>query len=210
MTRSLAGVDYHRNHSSLLGDAHFSVYGRTGSGKSGTAQHLARCIARNDDEGFTLLDPKGDTARSVAEWLANPLNGCSHRTVHILTAGDSQHSFGINPLQTEEATLQAWHDAATIVTTAIASYFRTAIQETPHLERIVQCAGALLAEKHLTLYEMPALLTLGGERLREHVLRNAHSEIYAGEFADLHGLARNPSRFLEVCQSTKNRLVTKL
>jgi hypothetical protein len=194
----------------LLGDKHLVVAGKTGMGKSGLAQHFARIIARWTDEGFTFLDPKGDTARAIAEWLANPLNGSTHRAVHILTAAHAQHSFGLNPLQTEEATPQAWHDAATIVTSAIANYFRTAIQETPHLERIVQCAAALLAEKNLTLYDMPALLTLGGEHLRDYLLSNSQNRIYAGEITDLERIAKSPARFLEVCQSTKNRLVTKL
>jgi len=194
----------------ILGDNHLVVIGKTGVGKSRLAEHLVRAIAPSADEAFTLLDPKGDTARAIAEWLANPLNGCSHRTIHVLNGGSTQHTFGLNPLQTEEATPQAWHDAATILTTAIASYFHTAIQETPHLERIVQCAGALLAEKGLTIYELPALLTLGAEQLREHVLSNSQNPIYAAEIADLGGIAKNPARFLEVCQSTKNRFVSKV
>src|SRR5262249_36735539 len=105
MIRNLTGDILNKSRHS-----HIVALGVTGSGKSGFQRIVARTVAANPSEGMTFVDKHGEAVRDTAAWIANPEHGI-RRDVHLFTAG-SDHSFSLNPFQTERDHPDEWHDAA--------------------------------------------------------------------------------------------------
>jgi len=190
----------------LLGDRHLVGLGKTGSGKSGLHRLVGRAIAANPDEGMTFVDKHGEAGRDTAAWIANPAHRID-RSVHVLTPG-SDYSFSLNPFQTERDHPDDWHDAARQWASITSSSVHAQPGQFPRLERIQHVLGFVAAEKKLTLLDLPALLSLGGTYLRDRILAGCSNPIVVAEWEDLHQLAqKKPGQFLEMVESSKNRLV---
>ena len=194
-----------------LGDRHALIIGGTRKGKSGLLELLARASLsqppRPHYEGVTVVDPHGALVRSLRDWLANPANGQVSRKVHYIDPGTSSVT-GINPLQTHDDSWEAAHDAATTLASAIESRFQASPEETPRLSRLLYVGGMICARHKLTIIELVELLSLGGEELRQSVLRDFDNRIVRRELEDLDQLARrSPRDFTSLVESLKNRLV---
>lgn len=192
-----------------LRDGHALVVGGTRRGKSGLLQLMARSLVRRGFDGLTAIDPHGEFARAVAAWLANPRNGQHDRRVHVLDPASSD-AFGANPLE-NDGSWEGCHDAAVLLASVIESRFGASPEETPRLARIVYVAAMAAARKQLTVLEMIELLSLGAESLRRSVLVDFDNRVVRRELEDLYLLAdKQPARFLEYVESTKNRFVRLL
>lgn len=190
----------------LFPDGHALVMGGTRRGKSGLLQLIARSTIARGFDGLTLVDPHGECARAVAEWLANPANGQQGRRVHLLDFNSSS-CFALNIFEGAD-TWDASHDRALLLASTIESTYDAPPELTVRLSRITYCAGMLCARKNLTLLEMLELLSLGGEELRRSVLQDFDNRVIRRELEDLQLLAdKQPQRFLEYVESTRNRFV---
>jgi len=198
-----------RDPARLLGDRHVGLTGGTGVGKSGQLQLFCRWLARNPAEAFTLIDPHGAVARDFAEWAANPQNGVSHRVFHFFNPA-SDYAFAVNPLDTGTTAprFQDCHDCASVVVAAIASFFDQKSETTPRMVRLIYVAAFLCTYKRLTLLDVLQLFALGAHELRRSLLQDFNNVVVRRELEDLIELAeRYPQRFLDLVESTKNRLV---
>ena len=190
----------------LFSDGHALILGGTRRGKSGLLQLCARSIIARGFEGLTIVDPHGEMARAVAEWLANPANRQQGRRVHLLDF-NSTSCFGLNIFQGAD-TWDASHDRALLLASTIESTYDAPPELTVRLSRITYVAGMLCARKNLTLLEMLELFSLGGEELRRSVLQDFDNRVVRRELEDLQLLAnKQPQRFLEYVESTRNRFV---
>lgn len=115
--------------------------------------------------------------------------------------------FGLNIFQGADS-WDASHDRAILLASTIESTFDAPPELTVRLSRITYVAGMLCARKNLTLLEMLELLSLGGEELRRSVLQDFDNRVVRRELEDLQLLAnKQPQRFLEYVESTRNRFV---
>ncbi len=180
--------------------------GGTRRGKSGLYQIIARNLAARR-EGFTLLDPHGECARAVRDWMANPVNGCSDIKVHFFDPASSD-VIGLNCLTPYDDSFEAAHDAAQTLTSVIESRFEASPEQTPRLSRLIYVAAFICAKHKLTLLEVLEVLSLGGGELRRALLHDFDNQIVRSELEDLHTLAtRSPREFLALVESVRNRLV---
>jgi DNA polymerase III delta prime subunit len=190
--------------SNFLGDNHVLMLGKTGVGKTSLLQALARSIAVSG-EGFTFPDLHGEGARDLAEWIASPGSGCADRRMHFLNFRTS--IFGLNIFQCDPSP-ESYHAAANMWASILESVMDQKSEQLPRLARINYVVGYALAEKKLTLLDMPAFLSLGGEHLRERVLANFDHPMIAAEISELHTLAaKYPREFLNMVEASKNRNV---
>ena len=144
--------------------------------------------------------------RAVAEWAANPAN-VSGRRLHLFDCS-SALAFGLNPLRPADDSWESCHDAATVLAAVVESRFDAPPEALPRLSRIIYIAGMLCARHDLTLLEVVELLSLGASELRRSLLDDFDNRVVKRELEDLHTLAaKQPARFLELVESTKNRFV---
>lgn len=187
-------------------DANWLVVGGTRRGKSGLLQLVSRATIRDGRIGLTCVDPHGEYVRAVAEWAANPANVAGRR-IHLFDC-NSEHAFGLNPLQRADDTWESCHDAATVLAAVVESRFDAPPEALPRLSRVVYIAAMLCGRHDLTLLELVQLLSLGGAELRRSLLQDFDNTIVRRELEDLHTLAeKQPARFLELVESAKNRFV---
>lgn len=202
-------MTYSGDFAELLRDRHVLLAGGTGVGKSGQLQLLCRSLARNPAEAFTLIDPHGAVARAFAEWAANPANGVSRRVFHFFDPA-SDYAFGINPLDTgtHQPRFEDCHDCASVVVAAIGSFFDQKSESTPRMVRLIYVAAFVCTYKSLTLLDVLEMFALGAHELRRALLHDFNNAVVRRELEDLIELAeRHPQRFIELVESTKNRLV---
>jgi hypothetical protein len=195
-------------HPSLFGDRHVALLGASGTGKSFLQQAIARTIAKNPEESFSFIDVHGESARAIAEWLANPINGCSDRALHVFNPADSL-VMGINPFQLpkRDDSWEAVHDAALAWASIVESQYDAAPELTPRLSRLMYVAGMIIARKGLTLLEMCELFSLGAHELRRSLLQDFDNRIVRTQMQDLITLAeKHPREFLTLTESCLNRL----
>src|SRR5665213_856388 len=158
---------------------HLYVVGQTGTGKSTLLLNLiAQDIAAG--EGFALLDPHGDLAESVIEYIPRD---CTNRFVYINPA-DAERPIGFNPLSAVP------EDLKPIVADGVVSAFRHVWPESwgPRLDYILTNAvRALLDVPGATLLMLPRLLideafrvSLVEDHVGDPVVRSFWLNEYAG------------------------------
>jgi hypothetical protein len=190
-----------------LADLHCLIVGGTRKGKSSLLVLIVLALLRRGCEGITAIDPHGSFVRAIIEFLANPANGIHGRKVLILEPSGPQ-TFGLNPLAPLDSSWEACHDAANTLVSVIESRFEASPEETPRLSRIVYVTGMLCAWKQLTLLELMEILSLGADEIRRSLLQDFDNTVVRRELEDLHLLAsKQPTRFLELVESAKNRFV---
>src|SRR5438105_534123 len=93
-------------------ESHILIAGASGYGKSFLLMQL--CLARMRDPrfGLHLIDPDGEVAQFLVEYLANPANAISWRTLHFLQPASPSETFGLSLLHVPERTPQLCHEAA--------------------------------------------------------------------------------------------------
>jgi hypothetical protein len=188
-----------------LAQVHTAMFGRSGSGKSWFLMLLADELAKNPLAGFTFICPHG-TAALIAERLSNPARAAG-RTVHLFDF-NSGTSFGLNAFETYADSWEERHQAALLWTSSVASFYATAMQNTPRLETTCYVLGMFAAAKQLTLNDLLPAISLAGERVREMLLADFDNPAVRGPLEDLHALAKkNPRQFLELLESFRNRTV---
>lgn len=194
-----------------LEDKSMAILGASRHGKSGLAQIISRAVIRRGFDGLTGIDPHGEYARAIAEFIANPMNGVIDREVHFIDPS-SATTIGINPLDTYgDTSWEACHDAAQLLTSVVEARFGQSAEETPRLAKIVYLAGMLCARKGLTVVELVQLLSIGTDALRDSLLHDFDNTIVKGELEDLFTLAQTqPARFIDYVDSTKSRFVRSL
>lgn len=188
-------------------DAHWLIVGGTRRGKTGQLQLMARAFIRRGLDGVTAIDPHGAFVRDTVEWLANPRNSQPGRTVIVLDPSSST-TFGLNCLEVPDTSWESCHLAATTLSSVVESRFGASPEQTPRLSRLIYVAAMFCARRRLTLLELLELLSLGGDSLRQSLLADFENTVVRNELEDLHTLAeRQPARFLELVESTRNRFV---
>ena len=115
-------IPYSRDLPKEIADLHASIFGKTRVGKSKFLEACARAAAKNPLEGMSFIDIHGESARGLAEWLSNPANGCSERSVHIFSATGSL-CFGVNLFETADDSPEACHDAANMWASAVENVY---------------------------------------------------------------------------------------
>lgn len=196
--------------SAALRDNHVALLGGSGLGKSFLLQHLTRMLIRRGTDGVTFVDPHSESADAIYAWLANPLNGISDRTVHLIKP-ESAYSIGINPLDTRgDTSPEACHAAAQLLTSVVEARFGQSAEETPRLSKLIYLAAFVCVYKGLSVAEVLEILSLGSP-LRNALLSDFPEGLIKTELDDLSTLAdKQPARFIEYCESTKSRFVRVL
>lgn len=190
-------------------DAHWLLTGGTRRGKSGLLQLQTRFLINTNVVGLTAVDPHGSYVRAIIDWLANPLHGQIDRDIHILDPASG--SFGLNPLELPDTSWESCHLAANTLASIVESRFEASPEQTPRLSRLVYVAAMLCARRKLTLIELVEVLSLAGDELRRSLLSEFGNDIVRHELEELHTLAaKQPARFLELVESTKNRFIRLL
>jgi hypothetical protein len=189
-----------------LGDRHALLIGGTRRGKSVLMELCARALIVAGGEGLSGIDPHGTFVRPIIEWLAHPASGQLQRIVHIIDP--SAYAIGVNPLRPYDDSWEASHDAAITLASVIESRFEASAEETPRLARLIYVAGMLCARHGLTILELVEVLSLGAAELRRSLLQDFDNRVVRRELEDLCTLAtKSPREFLNLVESTKNRLV---
>jgi hypothetical protein len=190
-------------------ESHILIGGASGYGKSFLLMQL--CLARLRDPrfGLHLIDPDGEVAQFLVEYLANPANGISWRAVHFLQPASATETFRLSLLHVDERTPQSCHEAAIRTRTIFEQVLNFGTGDFgPRLSKFFQlgCYGLALAGR--PLIDLPELFTLGAARVRELIGESYPYQFMTNEWRSLDVLSeRNPSRFLEYTESITSRLM---
>jgi len=194
----------------ILSDlGHILIGGASGYGKSFLLMQL--CLARLRDPrfGIHLIDPDGEVATFCLEACANITNRLQWRTLHYLQPASPSETFGLSLLYVPDRTPQLCHEAALRTRTIFELVLNFGTGEYgPRLSKLFQlgCYGLALAGRPLV--DLPDLFTLGAARVRELIGESYPYEFMSQEWRSLDVLSeRNPSRFLEYCESITSRLM---
>ncbi len=190
-------------------DSHILIGGASGYGKSFLLMPL--CLARLRDPlfGFHLIDPDGEIAAFLLEACANPANGISWRTLHFLQPASDAETFGLALLHVADRNPQSCHEAALRTRTIFEQVLNFGAGDYgPRLSKLFQlgCYGLALAGPPLV--DLPELFTIGAARMRALIGDSYPYQFMSEEWRSLDVLSeRNPTRFLEYCESITSRLM---
>jgi hypothetical protein len=145
----------------------------------------------------------------VLEYRANPANKLQWRTLHYLEPASPNETFGLSLLHVPERTPQLCHEAALRTRTIFEQVLNFGTGDYgPRLSKLFQlgCYGLALAGR--PLIDLPELFTLGAARMRETIGDSYPYQFMSEEWRSLDVLSeRNPTRFLEYCESITSRLM---
>jgi hypothetical protein len=190
-------------------ESHILIGGASGYGKSFLLMQL--CLARLRDPrfGLHLIDPDGEVADFLLQSVANPANAISWRTLHFLQPASNSETFGLALLHVADRNPQSCHEAALRTRTIFEQVLNFGSGDYgPRLSKLFQlgCYGLALAGRPLV--DLPDLFTLGAARVRELIGESYPYEFMSQEWRSLDVLGeRNPTRFLEYCESITSRLM---
>ncbi|MHB1356190.1 MAG: type IV secretory system conjugative DNA transfer family protein, partial [Anaerolineae bacterium] len=136
-------------------DTHMYIVGKTKKGKSKFLEHLTYQLI-NAGEGCGLIDPHADLADDLLAALKaqNKVGGLSGRIVYF----DPSRKDYLLPFNV----LASPWEPYTVAQNVLEAFRRTwpeSLREAPRFANIVLAATLALIENHLTLVEMPRLLT---------------------------------------------------
>ena len=195
----------------LVADAvrHVLFAGASGYGKTGALKLVAETKIRDPRLGFHLVDPEGEVAEHAIEFIANPENGVGWRKAHYLRPASATETFGISLLYVPDRTPQLCHEAAIRTRTIFERVLNFGTGDYgPRLSKLFQLACFGLALTGRPLVDLPELFSLGAARLRQLIGEAYPYEFMSAELRALDVLGdRNPTRFLEYCESIVSRLM---
>jgi hypothetical protein len=194
----------------ILSDlGHILIGGASGYGKSFLLMLLLLVRLLNPRFGVHVVDPDGEVAQFLLEYRANPANGLQWRTLHYLQPASSSETFGLALLNVPERTPQACHEVALRTRTIFEQVLNFGTGDYgPRLSKLFQlgCYGLALAGRPLV--DLPELFTLGAARVRALIGESYPYQFMSEEWRALDVLSeRNPTRFLEYCESITSRLM---
>ena len=150
-----------------ISDSHILIGGASGYGKSFLLMQLLLSRLRDPRWGLHLIDPDGEVAQFLFDYIANPANHLSWRTLHFLQPASPTETFGLSLLHVPERTPQLCHEAALRTRTIFEQVLSFGTGDYgPRLSKLFQlgCYGLALAGRPLV--DLPDLFTLGAARVR--------------------------------------------
>ena len=188
----------------LLSDlGHILIGGASGFGKSFLLILLLLARLRDPRFGVHLIDPDGEVAQHLVEYHANPANQLQWRTLHYLQPASASETFGLSLLYVPERTPQLCHEAALRTRTIFEQVLNFGTGD--YGPRFEVVSAWLLRAWPLLAARSSSCRTCSPSVPRACARSSANRYPYqfmSQEWRSLDVLSeRNPTRFLEYCES---------
>ena len=183
---------------------HVHIVGVSGTGKS----KLMEAMIRRDiiaGRGLCLIDPHGTLADTIVEFCAS-LGLAGLRRIHVLSPGDTNWTFGFNPLRLDGTTEpSARVDAMVNACAQVWGGENTA--NTPLLKKCLRAVFHVLAVRERTLLDSMELINSTDARstTRRTLTDNLPDYVFDSLWQEFNRLSRR--EFAEQFSSTNNRLI---
>lgn len=187
---------------------HSLMLGASGTGKTyATLAALGHRLAHSTAAQI-ILDPEGEFTPLLVEFMANPANGVSHRTLHVVHAASPLETFGLGLLDAARPDAQECHRAALRALAVLEQVVDFGVAEFgPRLSKTAELGMTGLAHAGLPLVVLPECFNDAAR------LRSLLAEVMPYPFmaAEVEGLARlcetSPRQFVDYLDALKSRLL---